>query len=178
MSRDVSPLNTRRGKNNQEASLRKSKLDTPHIKQQVIKRLAVGEKAKSIAKDVGLSHSQIYRFESREDIKALIEHEQRRLVEAVPDAVENVKNLVREMKTIPKPDIKRRELSYKASLDTLKAVGIMPSQVQSQFITNIFQQTNLTLSPVVQALLDAHDKTMLWEDQEEGEKDKEGNEDG
>ena len=91
--------------------MRKSKLDHPPIKQEVVKRLAVGERPKSIAKDVGLSHSQVYRYSRREDIKALIEQEQRSLVEVVPDAVENVKSLVREMKDIPKKDTKRRELS-------------------------------------------------------------------
>ena len=156
--------------------MRKSKLDHPHIKQEVVKRLAVGEKPKRIAKDVGLSHSQGYRFASKEDIKALIGQEQKKLVEAVPDAVETVKELVREMKTIPKKDTTRRELSYKASLYALKAVGIMPSPIQSQFITNIYQENNVTLSPVLLALLEAHEETLLWDQEEEGgDKDKEGN---
>ena len=159
--------------------MRKSKLDHPHVKQEVVKRLAVGEKPKTIAKDVEMHQSQVYRFASREDIKALIEQEQMSLVEAVPDAVENVKELVREMKTIPKKDTKRRELSYKATQDTLKTVGIMPSQVQSQFITNIYQQNSVTLSPVLLALLEAHEKTLEWHEQEEGEeKGKEGGRDG
>ena len=64
--------------------MRKSKLDHPHTKRDVVKRLAVGERPKSIAKDVGLSQSQVYRFERREGIKALIEEEQRKLVEVVP----------------------------------------------------------------------------------------------
>jgi len=86
----------------------------------------------------------------------------------------DLKELVREMKGIPKKDTKRRELSYKASLDTLKAVGIMPSPVQSQFITNIYQQNGVTLSPVLQALLEAQNKASEWDYGEEGrEKDKE-----
>jgi len=154
--------------------MRKSKLDHPPIKQEVVKRLAVGERPKSIAKDVGLSQSQVYRFESREDIKALIEQEQRNLVEVVPDAVKNVKDLVKEMKDIPKKDIKRRELPYKASQDTLKAVGIMPSQVQSQFFMNIYQQNNFAISPLLQALLDEHEKAIMeWKHEEDGEKRKE-----
>ena len=71
------------------------------------------------------------------------------------------------MKTIPKKDTKRRELSYRATMDTLEAVGIMPSPVQSQFITNIYQQNNVTLSPLLQALLSAHEKTLEWKDEEE-----------
>ena len=77
-----------------------------------------------------------------------------KLVEAVANAVENVKELVREMKDIPKGDTKRRELSYRASLDTLKAVGIMPSPIQSQVITTIYNdQRNQIISPVIQELL-------------------------
>jgi len=89
-------------------------LDTPHIKKNVVQRLAVGESQRSVAKEVGIDHSQINRFSNREDIRAIIEEEQMRLVEVVPDAVENVKELVREMKKIPKKDISRRELSYKS----------------------------------------------------------------
>ena len=68
--------------------------------------------------------------------------------------MENVKELVREMKDIPKGDTKRRELSYRASQDTLKTVGIMPSQIQSQVITNIYNdQRNQIISPVIHELL-------------------------
>jgi hypothetical protein len=54
----------------------------------------------------------------------------------------------------------------------------MPSQVQSQFFTNIYQQDNFTLSPVLQALLDAHEKAILWNEEDQGEKDREGNRGG
>ena len=162
MSRDVSPLYTQGGKRNEGvAEMRKSKLNHPPIKQEVVKRLAVGERPKSIAKDIKMSPSQVYRFASREDIKTLIEEQVKNLVEAVPDAVGNVKSLVREIKDIPKKDIKRRELSYKASQDCLKAAGIMPSQVQSQFIMNIYQASNIVLSPLLQKLLEEHEKAFM-----------------
>ena len=48
--------------------MKKSKLDTPHIKQEVVKRLAVGESQRSIAMDVGVDHSRISRFIRREDV--------------------------------------------------------------------------------------------------------------
>ncbi len=134
--------------------MKTSKLDTPHIKAEVVKRLAAGEKHADIARDFGLHRSSVCRFARREDIRPFIEQEQMKLVEAVPDAVENVKELVREMKDIPKGDTKRRELSYRASLDTLKAVGIMPSPIQSQVITTIYNdQRNQIISPVVQNVL-------------------------
>jgi hypothetical protein len=153
--------------------VRRSKLDTPHIKKKVVQRLAVGESQRSIAKDVGIDHSQISRFSNREDIRSFIEQEQMRLVEVVPDAVNNVKELVREMKGIPKKEIKRRELSYKASLDTLKSIGIMLSPVQSQVITNIYQQNNLIPSPTVMEILRKHGELManFINLEEEAEKD-------
>ncbi|OGP87920.1 MAG: hypothetical protein A2157_02675 [Deltaproteobacteria bacterium RBG_16_47_11] len=154
--------------------MKRSKLDSPPIREKVIQCLGAGESHESIAKDMGLNQSQVSRFANKEEIKDLIEQEQKRLLEVVGDAVENIKGLVREIPTIPKKDIKRRELSYKASLDTLKAVGIMPTPVQSQVITNIYEQKNLTLSPVVQALIHEHLKTLdslgLEEEKIDGEK--------
>ena len=145
--------------------MRKSKLDVPHIKKQVVRRLATGELQASIAKSVGLCQPQISRFANRADIKPFIEQEQIRLAEAVPDAVDNVKELVREMRDIPKKDIRRRELSYKASHDTLKAFGIMPTPVQSQIVTNIYSQKNL-ISPAISALLEEHSKKFLFTEEE------------
>jgi hypothetical protein len=135
---------------------KKSKLEDPRIKQRVIQGLAICETQKSIAKDVGISPSQISRFSSKEEIKPFIEKEQMRLVEAVPDAVENVKELVTEMKSIPKKDIKRRELCYKASVDTLKAVGIMSTPIQSQVIAKIYNDNRMVLSPFLKGIIDEH----------------------
>jgi hypothetical protein len=71
--------------------MKRSKLDTPHTRQEVIKRLAVGENKAAIAQDFGLHRSQVCRFAKREDIRPFIEKEQLKLLEAVPDAVQNVK---------------------------------------------------------------------------------------
>lgn len=133
--------------------MKKSKLDALPIKEKVVKKLAVGERQNSIAEQVGLNQSQISRFASREDIRTLIEQEQRKLLEVVPDAVENVKGLVKEMRDIPKDDIKRRELSYKASKDVLKSVGLLPTPVQSQTLINLSQNNLQVLSPVIMEIL-------------------------
>ena len=120
--------------------MKRSKLDSPPVKAEVVKRLAAGESQSRIAEDVGLHRSQVSRFAKREDIQEFIKQEQIRLVEVVPDAVENVMGLVREMKDIPPKETKRRELAYKASQDVLKAVGIMPTPLQSPVINNIFNE--------------------------------------
>jgi hypothetical protein len=141
--------------------MKKSKLDNPPTKAEVIKRLAVGESQSSIAGEIGLHRSQICRFAKRENIKPFIEREQMKLVEAVPDAVENLKKLVREMRNIPSKETKRRELSYKASQDVLKAVGIMPAQNQAPLIQNIYNDNRFLLSPVVIELLSKHGTQVL-----------------
>ena len=100
--------------------MKKSKLDNPPTKAEVIKRLAAGDSQGSIAEDIGLHQSQVCRFAKREDIRPFIEAEQIKLVEAVPDAVENVKELVRDMKNIPAKETKRRNLPIRLPRTFLK----------------------------------------------------------
>jgi hypothetical protein len=80
------------------------------------------------------------------------------------------KELVKEMKDIPKGDTKRRELSCRASLDTLKAVEILPGPIQSQVITTIYNdQRNQIISPAVQQFLNrllAHSSGSIREEEE------------
>ncbi len=126
------------------------KLNAQHIKDDVVKKLAVGETQTSIAEQVGVDQSTISKFASKDEARALIEEEQLKLAEVTPDAVQNVKDLVEEMKDIPKDNIKSRELSYKASKDVLKATNIFPSP---QFAHNIYNdnriQTQNNISPIV-----------------------------
>ena len=137
--------------------MRKSRLDAPETKKRVVQELALGKSQSSIAKEVGLHSTQVCRFANRDDIVKLIEAESFRLYEAVPDAVQNVKDLIAEMKHIPKNETKRRELGYKASTDVLKSAGILPTAVQSQTFIDIKTQTNIQLvPPIVQELLEKH----------------------
>ncbi len=125
------------------------KLD--HVKDTVVKKLAVSEPQTSIAKQVGVDQSTISRFAKEDKNIQLIEEEREKLVRVLPDAVENVKDLVEEMKDIPKDDIKRRELSYKASKDVLKATNIFPSP---QFAHNIYNdnRTQMVVEPSIMQL--------------------------
>lgn len=141
--------------------MKKSKLDTPQIKKSIVKQLAVGESQTSIAKQVGLNQSSISRFAAREDIRALIEQEQAKLIEVVPDAVQNIKDLVREMPDISKDDAKRRELSYKASKDVLKSLGLLPTPIQSQTLINLYQDNRPVVSPLTMKILARYFKERL-----------------
>ena len=56
------------------------------------------------------------------------------------------------MKGIPKDDIKRRELSYKATTDVLKATNVFPSPQYAQNIYNDNSQ-QIVITPEFQAFL-------------------------
>ncbi len=146
-----------------------SKLNKLPVKNEVIHQLAIGETQTNIAKQVGVDRSQISRFTKEDENIQLIEEEREKLVKVLPDAVENVSSLVKEMPSIPKDDIKSRELSYKASKDVLKATNIFPSP---QFAHNIYndnrQQTQI-ISPNVMDMFAKHAETLVinGEDDEE-----------
>ncbi len=130
-----------------------SKLDKLPVKQEVIHKLAIGEPQTSIAWQVGVNQSTISRFANKDEAQILFEEEQLKLVEVLPDAVQNVKDLVEEMKGIPKDDIKRRELSYKATKDVLKATNVFPSPQYAHNIYNDNRQQTL-ITQEFQAFLD------------------------
>ncbi len=125
------------------------KLD--HVKDDVIKKLAVGEPQTGIAEQVGVDQSTISRFAKEDENRQLIEEEREKLVRVLPDAVENVKALVEGMKNVPEDNIKKLELCYKASKDTLKASGLFPSP---QYAHNIYNdnRTQTVVEPGIMKL--------------------------
>ncbi len=102
----------------------KKMLESEAVKEQIAKALAGGQTQTVIAQAVGVSQSTISRLANKGDVKTLIERESLKLLEVVPQAVENLKALVNEMPDIPKRDIKRRELSFKASKKILESAGL------------------------------------------------------
>jgi transposase-like protein len=131
-------------------------LENEKAKKAIAKAIVGGESQTAIAQAAGVSQSTLSRVTKREDVKALIEAESLNLMGVLPDAVENVKELVREMKNIPEKETKRRELSYKASHDVLKAAGLMPTPVQSQVIQNIYNDHRIQVHPIIERLLADH----------------------
>ncbi len=131
-----------------------SKLNKLPVKQEVIHKLTIGEPQTSIAEQVGVNQSTISRFTNKDAAQVLIEKEQLKLAEVLPDAVANVKSLVEEMKGIPKDNIKRGALSYQAAKDVLKATNVFPSPQYAHNIYNDNSQHNTVISPAFQAFLD------------------------
>ncbi len=136
--------------------MRTSKLNPPHIKREIAKRLATGETQGSIARSMSMCHTTISRFSRKEDVQRLIAEETRNLLEVVPDAVENIKSLVKEMKNIPDKDHKRRELSYKASQKVLESAGIMNTPMASQTVVNIINRQENIIPPIIVELARKH----------------------
>ena len=132
----------------------RSKLDKPAIKKRVVQQLAMKTTHEDIGKEVGLDRSVVTRFANREDIKQEVEKEAMRLLEVLPDAITEVMRIVREMKDIPRGDLKEREFAYKVVRDVLKTVKIYPTPLQSQTIINIQGSgTDKLLTPEVLRLL-------------------------
>ncbi len=131
-----------------------TKLNELPVKQEVVHKLAVGETQTSIAKQVGVDQSTISRFANKEEAQVLIEQEQLKLAEVLPDAVQNVIGLVTGMKDVPEDDIKKLGLCYKATTDVLKATNIFPSPQYAHNIYNDNSQQNTLITPEFQQFLD------------------------
>jgi len=136
-----------------------SKLNELPVRKEVAHLLAVGKTQTDIAKQAGVDQAQISRFASKDENKKLIEEAKENLIEVVPGAVQNVKDLVEEMPTLAKDDIDNRKLSYKASQDTLKATGLFPTQSNNYIKNQVnIQDNSTTISPAFQEYMDLKSK--------------------
>ncbi len=128
-----------------------SKLNELSVKKEVVHQLAIGKTQTDIASQVGVDRSQISRFAKEDENIQLIEKEREKLVKVLPDAVKNVKALVEGMNNVPEDNIKKLELCYKASKDTLKATGLFPSP---QYAHNIYNdnRTQTVVEPSIMKL--------------------------
>jgi predicted transcriptional regulator len=122
------------------------------VKNEIARAIAGGHSQQEIAKSLGVNQSTNSRIVNKDDVKALIENETLKLLEAVPQAVENIKDLVKEMPEIPKKEIKRRELAYKASAEVLKTAGMLPTPIQSQTLINIIRTGDIFTGPLLEKL--------------------------
>jgi transposase-like protein len=131
----------------------KKMLESEEVKEQIAKALIAGESQTAIARTLGVSQSTISRLANKDDVKALIEREGLRLLEAVPQAVENLKALINEMPNIPEKEVRRRELSFKASKKVLESVGLLNTLSPSPMFVNIINAGTTIISPVIEKLL-------------------------
>ena len=104
----------------------------------------VGATYKELADRYSLSKTHIGRILNDEDIKEVIQEGSRRIVELVPLAVDTYREVLQGDDT---------KLKLSAGKDILQNNRIFASHTDNQYIFNIFNQTNNTLSPEVLQLL-------------------------
>lgn len=118
----------------------------------------MGISANKISERLGVVPSTVTRIQKREDIQKLIEEQNKRYLESLPSAVDNMNFLVNGFLDETKkdePDKSMIEYGFKASTKVLESAGITTSPNPSVFIQNIFNQQNL-ITPMANALLDKY----------------------
>ena len=128
----------------------------------VATRRARGDSVNKIACDLGMGRGTVEGYLKHENVKEWIEKEHLRILEDLPTATDNMKDLVKGMKTAETPD--ERKLGFEATKEVLKVGGIIPTNSQSTFIQNIYGQNNLVLSPVLKEMLERHEKSLEWKE--------------
>lgn len=124
----------------------------------IVKLRATGVAQAKVAKEFRVNRSTISRLEKKEDIQRLIEEENKRFLESLPCAVDNVKGLIEGFKAeLGKklPDKQKVEYGFKGSIKALESAGIAPGASSSVMIQNIFNQQNL-ISPLASDLIDKY----------------------
>jgi DNA-binding XRE family transcriptional regulator len=144
----------------------KALLNIPKTKRKAVKMLARGAKQADVARAVGVSRPTVNRWVNRDETREWIEAETQKYLESLPDALEISKNLIQAgkkesgklLKDNPGTvDGKLLELATREAEQMRKAVGIQPTPSPSHIITNIYNDNRGALvSPIVQAVLDAH----------------------
>lgn len=140
-------------------------LDSPEVKASVATALVAGVHQRVIAESLGVSQSTISRLKDRGELKPYIEQAQMGLLESLPDAIGNIKHAIssyknpgetvkvrdkdgnEKVKTVV--DEQLRDHGFRASLKMAESVGILPTNLQSQVIINILNQTETIIHPVV-----------------------------
>jgi hypothetical protein len=117
----------------------------------IAEQRAQGVPIRQIATSVALDKSNVCRKLSKPELKEHIEALQEKLVtHALDRAAKNLINLVDNYETATEPQ--RVEHGYKASVEVLRATGILVSNTQPMFIQNIFNHTDVHVTAEVDQL--------------------------
>jgi len=142
---------------------KRSILDHPGNQKEAIGLLAVGVSQAKVARAFGIGRSSVSRWKSRAEIRGMIHAQAARLADAVPDAVDFQRNMVRAgkkesgrlLRKNPKPpDYKLIEAAGRSSENVLKATGLLPAATTSQTFNSLIIGGNEgLLSPILAQLL-------------------------
>lgn len=108
-----------------------------------------GIKGREIAKAVGVSGTRVSQIMGKPEIKEIVEQVQHGFVQAnARRAAGNITQIIHS------PRAEDKELRLKYSAEVARAMGILPSQAQSVFIQNIYNDNRTTeLPPEIVALV-------------------------
>ena len=98
---------------------------------------ATGKSVLEIAKETSLSHQRVSQILSDKQIKEILEEAQRYYISKAPEIKENFIKLCMD---------ENKKISLDAIKEWHKITGIAPSQIQSQFLQQIYVD-NRTISP-------------------------------
>ena len=141
---------------------KRSILDHPGNQKEAIGLLAVGVSQAKVARAFGIGRSSVSRWKSRAEIRGMIHAQAARLADAVPDAVDFQRNMVRAgkkesgrlLRKNPKPpDYKLIEAAGRSAENVLKATGLLPAATTSQTFNSLIVGGQDGLSPVIARLL-------------------------
>lgn len=131
--------------------MKPSKLENPELQSTVIQGLVMKKPKSEIAKDVGVSRSAVSRFSNRQDVQNLVREQTLRILEILPDAVSNIRKLVRQMRHLKIDNHKARELCFKATSRVLESGGIFNAPAPQ--IVNVFGGGQV-MPEIIKALLE------------------------
>lgn len=124
----------------------------------VVKMKAMGYTDAYVGRKMGVTRQAVWYLRTREDIQELIDTENKRFLESLPEAVDNIKFLIKDFRDeIGKenPNKQKVEYGFKGSVKALESAGIAPGVSSSVMIQNVFNQQNL-ISPLIDGVLDKY----------------------
>lgn len=145
--------------------------------------LAVGVSQVKVARAFGIGRSSVSRWKSREEVQEMIRAQAARLAEAVPDAVNFQRNVVKAGRresgkilrrrkageNLEPVDYKLLEAAGRASENVLKTTGLLPANTTSQTFNTLIIGDNEGLSPIISRLMCGTEIDVTPEDEEETE---------
>ena len=130
---------------------------------ELIARRAAGEPLREIAEHIGSSTTAVHRAANKPDVKEKIDKAQRELLgDTMDKAISNIKSVVASYPKYEESENKPfAALSLKYSSKVLESAGLLPSASLSLHVQNIYNSNQITITPIVQRLLESHRQTLL-----------------
>ena len=129
--------------------------------QQIADGIAIeGKSVATIARETGVCDRTIYRKLHSESFRTFLQTYQHDFIkDNLPDASKTYRDILKK-----KTGSKNSKIKLEASRDVMQASGVIPSREQSIYVQQIFNQTQIILSPVVKELLSKHGDSLRFGD--------------